>query len=496
LLPLILYLPTGSYLLEADKKLTNQVCTWFASKGYVVAALHTRKGMSVTNGELTKRAMFREWQDLRVAYQYWKLKTPTSSKWKINPNKIYALGHGSGGITVLNNAMLDLHEYNAEKADFLEPTTGNYNFPTLAEDIALNALTGELAAKLKDAKKEVEVACRDADLVGKVGKIFDIMYPENAPHDPVNCAAWINKAEEEIYKHLDFKTYDLNDSKHASYPCLGVGQDPCNITEIAINAFATQEAQANKVVSLSGALPKLEWLENLEKNNIPVRAVHHEKDGVIAFNEQSEPFGEFLYLLEETDWFINGTNEYPRYYGSKMIEDSNNASEYFKLLSLQGEWTAGGEPYNHHPQSKFGLQYDRNEGVEPILEPKVMFYVDAFFSKDHDTGSHARSQDDLNPTNTLATDSNLKTEVNNNVLLIPNPTSDFTNIAFEAKEPGTLTIEVVGLGGRIFSSTKMKIQQGKQQVKLVTNKLKNGIYILRGTGTGIKFVKKLIIMRN
>jgi hypothetical protein len=80
------------------------------------------------------------------------------------------------------------------------------------------------------------------------------------------------------------------------------------------------------------------------------------------------------------------------------------------------------------------------------------------------------------------------------VSLKPNPTSDVTNVGFEAKTSGVITLEIVSSNGVVVYSKKTQVEQGEQQVELITKALVNGVYIIRGSGAGTSFVTKMIKM--
>jgi Secretion system C-terminal sorting domain len=120
--PLIVYLHTGSFLpkgvnqLPTGSKLdstTVAMCTDFARKGYVVAAVAYRTGWNpqgdqdVRTGTILN-AVYRAMQDTKVAVRYFRATGASNpGTYKIDTNKIVLCGQGSGGYVALAYATLD-----------------------------------------------------------------------------------------------------------------------------------------------------------------------------------------------------------------------------------------------------------------------------------------------------------------------------------------------------------------------------------------------------
>ena len=427
--------------------------------------------------------MFREWQDLRAAISYWKNNLTRYQTWHIDSDKIYVLGHGSGGITALNNAVLTQNVLNDEKGSgqFLEPITGGFTFPTLAEDIVLNALTGEMASELKDTEKEVKEFCAETDKVRDLVKVFQILFPDENIDDDESCSALVSRFENLLANEIDFSTYDLE--AYPTYPCIGSGSDPCTLSDADKQAYESSIATADKVISLSGAIAKLDWLDQVD---VPISNIYHKDDDVIS-TEEGEPFGNLLYLFEEADWYINSTSAFPRFFGGKSMTDYTNKPVNYDNLELTGEWHAGGPPYHHDPQVKFGFGYKRGEGIVPRLEQKVLFYIDAFFTKDHSSGT----------ANRILVEEDEKTDPVEDLispLLFPNPSlEDYVNLKFRAESKGALQVELTDLTGKLLGRTTYDTIDGINEIKLNIEGLSSGIVIVYVKGSGVSFSRRLIV---
>jgi len=120
--PLIVYLPTGSFLPKYINQLptgdktdsaTVEMCTRLAKQGYVVAACNYRTGWNPqgTQDERTEtilQAVYRGLQDSKTAVRYFKKDFATNSNsYGINPNRIAVGGQGSGGYISLAYGAVD-----------------------------------------------------------------------------------------------------------------------------------------------------------------------------------------------------------------------------------------------------------------------------------------------------------------------------------------------------------------------------------------------------
>jgi hypothetical protein len=120
--PLIIYLPTGSFLPRYINQLatgdktdsaTVEMCTRLARQGYVVAACNYRTGWNPagTQDERTEtilQAVYRGVQDSKTAVRFFKKDFAiNSNSYGINPNRVAVGGQGSGGYISLAYGSID-----------------------------------------------------------------------------------------------------------------------------------------------------------------------------------------------------------------------------------------------------------------------------------------------------------------------------------------------------------------------------------------------------
>ena len=142
--PLIIYLPTGSFLPRylnqmptGDKtdSATIEICTRLARQGYVVAACDYRKGwaaQSLVQSERTEtilQAVYRGLQDAKTAVRFFRSDEATGGNtYNINTNRIAVGGQGSGGyISLAYGAVNQLSEIQLTKFYNFDSSHPSYN---------------------------------------------------------------------------------------------------------------------------------------------------------------------------------------------------------------------------------------------------------------------------------------------------------------------------------------------------------------------------------
>jgi len=80
--------------------------------------------------------------------------------------------------------------------------------------------------------------------------------------------------------------------------------------------------------------------------------------------------------------------------------------------------------------------------------------------------------------------------------LFPNPCSDRTHLAFFAENPGTGTLSVRGLDGRLISQEPVSFLTGGNQVDIQTNMYPSGLYIVTLEAENRRYVKKMHVIRD
>ncbi len=111
--PLIIFAPKGSFIQESKTEHTMvQLCTHFASLGYVAVAIDYRVGVNYTavmqNAQLEfTKAVLRAAHDYKAAIRYFRKDAATTNTFKIDSGLIIAGGSSAGAITALHVAYLD-----------------------------------------------------------------------------------------------------------------------------------------------------------------------------------------------------------------------------------------------------------------------------------------------------------------------------------------------------------------------------------------------------
>jgi hypothetical protein len=120
--PLIVYLHTGSFLPKyingsatGNNKDSSvvEICSKFAQKGYVVAAINYRLGwnpIAPSQIERTRQilnAVYRSIHDAQTCVRFFKKDAATVNDYKIDSKHIYLIGQGSGGYSTLAYPFLD-----------------------------------------------------------------------------------------------------------------------------------------------------------------------------------------------------------------------------------------------------------------------------------------------------------------------------------------------------------------------------------------------------
>jgi hypothetical protein len=433
-LPLIIYAFGGAFSSHPNPSngLSDTTCRWLASRGYVVASIDYRVGLNL-NKTLGPRAAIRAHQDLLAAIRYWELKPKSDiiyqavdRKWSIDTNKIYGLGWSSGGITVLNNIYLTDAIYQQERQ------SGGLLFGT----------TGEHIVTLD--------ACPNDDPIEGCGL------------------------------PLQGNTYDLEN--YPSQPCIGSITNPC----ASLYTNSLKDVKLRKGISFAGAIPKLEWMQG---NTTPVLDIHHKDDKVVSF-ETAVPFGHLASLANSLG--LVGLNAINGGGAMESYLSDNSAIADFQLLELDAKNQAGGKSLlssHHYPQLKFGDKWSKTKD-NPRVEPKIMYHVDAFFSKE-ETPNNNRSANNLKPNvhqeDVLSTD----------LLLYPNPSKDGTfYLEFGLHHAGSARVEIVSLAGQLIyqkqnqylGKGKHKLQFGKSDINLVT-----GFYVVKVITNEFSGSRKLIV---
>ncbi|MEQ9299965.1 MAG: T9SS type A sorting domain-containing protein, partial [Cyclobacteriaceae bacterium] len=221
----------------------------------------------------------------------------------------------------------------------------------------------------------------------------------------------------------------------------------------------------------------------------PSLDIHHVDDAVVPCQEDY-PFNGGRFPIASIATAAQGIIEIDKLHGGCAMESSAGSSG-FELLTLEGEDQGGmsGIASFHNPQLKFGTNYDdylNNDIVE--LEDKIMYYIDAFFTRDWATTT---------TTARLASAAEVKEEpikeepVFN---IFPNPASDEVNVIVDIPQSSPFDLQIIDLQGKtVYQMHRDQVHEGTQWIKLSSLNIPSGVYILNVSTNQFTRQEKLII---
>ncbi|HEY4799712.1 MAG TPA: alpha/beta hydrolase, partial [Bacteroidia bacterium] len=107
--PVIVFAHGGSFIggSKTDSYAVD-FATRFAKRGYVVASIDYRLGMSFPiNAANGTNAVWRATQDMKAAIRFFRKDAATTNTYKIDPNYIFAGGYSAGAFMAVHHAYLD-----------------------------------------------------------------------------------------------------------------------------------------------------------------------------------------------------------------------------------------------------------------------------------------------------------------------------------------------------------------------------------------------------
>jgi len=110
----VLVLAHGGSFVQGNKRSADMVkiCTEMAKRGYVVASIQYRLGISIGGGKtletVFREAVWRGTQDGRAAVRFMRKHIAEGNAWKLNTDQFYTGGVSAGGVLGLQLACLDL----------------------------------------------------------------------------------------------------------------------------------------------------------------------------------------------------------------------------------------------------------------------------------------------------------------------------------------------------------------------------------------------------
>jgi hypothetical protein len=111
--PMVVLAHGGSFV-QGNRKSTDMValCKALASRGYVVASIQYRLGVSLSSGNTLEKefqqAVWRGAQDGRAAIRFLRKHIAEGNTWKLDDNHFYSGGVSAGGVLALQAECLDL----------------------------------------------------------------------------------------------------------------------------------------------------------------------------------------------------------------------------------------------------------------------------------------------------------------------------------------------------------------------------------------------------
>lgn len=513
-IPVIIWAFGGGFVKNDNSKIDLEICRWLASKGYIVAAIDYRLGMNLSDGELAKRAPMRAWQDIRAAVQYWKYVDTDNSTpngiysndghiWKVNPDKVYGLGWSAGGITVLNNLYLDDNTFDSEQQPNSDGSDGY--LAAVAEDYAFSAndyfwpeVIIPSAIAMYDPSAEGSDIPPTFTPNGLAKHLIDVSGIDDVSKTALKSLIDVT-AITNLYNSLtsttDFNTYALDN--YPTVPCIDVNicdgtspsQDVNTIKSFRdqINADYPNTSQFDKGIAMAGAIPKIEWMNN--EQNKPIASIHHVEDAIINVDE-GIPFDE-LYNLSSLKNFYNTYLERAINkplstvhggLGMSLYAESNNLDNYH-FLELNDDLQAG-NTMKHNVWESFG------EMSSEEIEPKIMYYVDAFLMQENYQNVSNKSM----PSKPI-TDANLNINMSPaDFSIFPNPAVNEINILVEVRQEGALQVDIYDMTGRrVYDMSESSISTGHQYINIQNLNLSSGNYILRIKAGDVQRSEQIII---
>ncbi|MEQ9301372.1 MAG: T9SS type A sorting domain-containing protein, partial [Cyclobacteriaceae bacterium] len=225
----------------------------------------------------------------------------------------------------------------------------------------------------------------------------------------------------------------------------------------------------------------------------PSLDIHHVDDAVVPCQEDY-PFNGGRFPIASIATAAQGIIEIDKLHGGCAMESSAGSSG-FELLTLEGENQGGmaGMASYHNPQLKFGTNYDdylNNNIVE--LEDTIMYYVDAFFTKDWTTGTttsrHASSSGEVEEVK----EEPIREEPVFNIF--PNPATDEVNVIVNVLQSDPLDLQIIDLQGRtVYQMQRDQVREGTQWIRLGDLNLPSGMYVLQLITNGVERSERLVI---
>ena len=192
-------------------------------------------------------------------------------------------------------------------------------------------------------------------------------------------------------------------------------------------------------------------------------------------------------VLLENNVFTNDLNG--KNIAIKCFAKSDDATSFrFQIKTI---YTSGTPSYFTSPVLNLQTEYSAYEYTFDLTEPTTSVQVKVLCGKQAGTYYFDDFETTITDSETLSIDTD---ELDSKIVLYPNPSSDFLNVRLTSSDKKIKKIRIIDINGRIITDHTPKYPNS---IKLNTNHLENGIYLIQITTTENKVLgyKRIVVAR-
>ena len=192
-------------------------------------------------------------------------------------------------------------------------------------------------------------------------------------------------------------------------------------------------------------------------------------------------------VLLENNVFTNDLNG--KNIAIKCFAKSDDATSFrFQIKTI---YTSGTTSYFTSPVLNLQEVYSAYEYGFDLSEPTTSVQVKVLCGKQAGTYYFDDFETTITDSETLSIDTD---ELDSKIVLYPNPSSDFLNVRLTSSDKKIKKIRIIDINGRIITDHTPKYPNS---IKLNTNHLENGIYLIQITTTENKVLgyKRIVVAR-
>ena len=192
-------------------------------------------------------------------------------------------------------------------------------------------------------------------------------------------------------------------------------------------------------------------------------------------------------VLLENNVFTNDLNG--KNIAIKCFAKSDDATSFrFQIKTI---YTSGTTSYFTSPVLNLQEVYSAYEYAFDLTEPTTSVQVKVLCGKQAGTYYFDDFETTITDSETLSIDTD---ELDSKIVLYPNPSSDFLNVRLTSSDKKIKKIRIIDINGRIITDHTPKYPNS---IKLNTNHLENGIYLIQITTTENKVLgyKRIVVAR-